>query len=114
MDTRLNREVDLLRVYKRSFNQKVSDLGLDEHRLTTEKLQQAYEQKSIFGFTMLLTILPLIMRNVPEGGDSDDKVGNLKKMQDELFKNGDFIAIAKYSLRKFQKMGTFDQITPGA
>lgn len=108
MDTRLNREKDLLKIYREAFNAKLTELGFEDFHLTEEKLREAYKQKSIFGFTMMLTIMPLIMRTVPEEGESQDKEKNMQNMQKALFANEDFIAILKYSLRKFQKLGTFD------
>lgn len=111
METRLNREKDLLCIYKNRFNEKVRELGADQYELTEENFIRAYKQKSLFGFNMMLTILPVLMRKVPQQGDDPmDKEANLRNMIQVLFSNEDFIAILKYSLRKFQKMGTFDGI----
>lgn len=115
MDTRLNRENDLLAAYRVAFDAKLTDLGLvDEFTLTDAKLQQAVEQKSIYGFTMMLTTLPLMMRTVPPTeGESPDHMENIRRMQNALFANEDYVTILKYSLRKFQKMGTFDKLSEG-
>lgn len=108
----MNREKDLLRIYKNRFNEKVCDLGADQHQLTEEKFSRAYKQKSLFGFNMMLTLLPVIMRKGPqEGDDPTDKEANLRNMIESSFSNEDFIAILKYSLRKFKKMGTFEGIS---
>lgn len=111
METRLNREEDLLDIYKTTFNRKLSELGYDGFLLTKEKLLKSYKQKSLYGFTMMLTVLPVTLRN-PDG-QTQDMAENMKNMLNALFTNEDFITIIKYSLRKFQKMGTFDNLPEG-
>lgn len=115
LQTRLHREEELLTHYKTLFNEKISALGFKDLQLSGEELRAAYEEKSIFGFTMMLTILPLIMRSVSEEEAEQDESSmdprdGVKRIQNALFSNEDFIAILKYSLRKFCRMGTFDKL----
>lgn len=107
----MNREKDLLEIYKTTFNRKLSELGYDGFLLTKEKLLKSYKQKSLYGFTMMLTVLPVTLRN--SEGQTQDMAENMKNMLNALFTNEDFITIMKYSLRKFQKMGTFDNLPEG-
>lgn len=110
LQTRLEHEKDLLRIYKEAFNAKLQDLSCDQHILTDDRLRIIYKQKSIYGFTMMLTIMPLIMRTVSEGVQTEDKNETIDRSMNALFANEDFVAILKYSLRKFMKMGTFDEL----
>lgn len=109
LETRFNHEKELLSLYKTAFNKQLEELD-HSFQLSTEKLQRAYKGKAIYGFTMMLTILPLIFRNVEAAGDSEDIQTNFRNMQNALFANEDFIAILKFNLRKWQRINLFDNL----
>lgn len=111
LETRLHHEKELLEIYRMTFNKKLFEMGFTSFELTKEKLRKSYEQKSIYGFTMMLTILPIIMRTVAPEGDSDDKEAVVKNMLQTLFGNEEFLTILKHSMRKFKKLGTFNALS---
>lgn len=114
--TRLTREGDLLEVYREEFNRQLKELKTADPGfiLTPELMQQVVREKALYGFNMMMTVLPVMLR---DNCDKDSTAvftdaGEQKRVVQRTFQNEQFKTYLKYYLRKFNDFGTFDLDLP--
>lgn len=113
-ETRLTREADLLEVYRQEFNRKLIELQIpdsDKFHLTPEFLQQIMKEKALYGFNIMLSLLPAIMRET-EGTDDTTAMfrdeNEKRKIIQKTFKDERFTTYLRFYLKKFDALGTLD------
>lgn len=112
-ETRTTREEDLLEVYRTTFNRKLREFNyVQEFQLSKELLKEVMRQKAIYGFNMMLTTFPAILRDSDKhSGDSIEMFKDEAEMQRvarEMVQNDLFINYLRFHLKKFHRGGVFD------
>lgn len=112
-ETRTTREAELLEVYREAFNEKLEEYNYNkDFTLTKDLLERVMKQKAIYGFNMMLTVFPAILRDGKEhAGDTTAMFKNAderKRVMQEMFQLDLFVQYLQFHLKKFNRMGIFD------
>lgn len=110
---RFNREGDLLEIYRLEFNNKLKEYNYPKSfTLTREMLQKAMMEKALYGFNMMLTTLPAILRDASATAEHSGAVflndQERQRAQREMMRNPQFLEYLQFYLKKFEGMGVLD------
>lgn len=113
LKTRQTREHDLLEAYRVEFNKSLKEYKYSKaFELSEGLLRDAMKQKAIYGFNMMLTTFPAILRDgEAHEGDSTAMFRDEEQRQRvvaELVENELFIKYLRFHLKKFNSDGVFD------
>ena len=102
----------MLEVYREEFNMRMQQFPSIEFRLTKDVLKKVMLERALYGFNMMLLILPAVMAR-PDAETKEtvelfaDELKQHRMVQDSM-ENPTFIAYLKHYLVKFDRLGVFD------